>query len=91
MYYLIKNDIAYLQLDLIEAKCTIFDREGIKIEKNNNGGYDVTAYNTQLYLDKTPISIAHYNNEWTYDEVFNNISVKALCGRFGYVLTKEVE
>ena len=91
MYYLIKKDITYLQLDLIEAKCTIFDREGIKIEKNNNGGYDVTAYNRQLYLDKTPIEIAHYTNEWTEDEIFRDISVKNLCKRFGYVLAKKVE
>jgi hypothetical protein len=91
MYYLIKNDIAYLQLDLIEAKCTIFDREDIKIEKNNNDGYDVTAYNRQLYLDKTPVKIAHYTNEWTENEIFDDISIKVLCKRFGYVLTKEVE
>lgn len=91
MYYVIKSDIAHGFFDLIEVKYYIFEREGIKIERNERDGWNITAYNRQLYLNKTPVKIAQYSNEYTQDEVFSDISIKNLCKRFGYILTKEVE
>lgn len=90
MYYIIKDSFAYPCTDLAEVKTFIIIREDIRIIRQNTGNWVVSAFNRQMYVDKTPLIIGRYSDEFTYSEIIQNLSAKDLAKKFNYIITKEI-
>ena len=90
MYYVIKDSLAYPCVDLVEVKTFIIAREDIRIIQQNTGNWVVSAFNRQMYVDKTPLIIGRYLDAFTYSEIIQDLSAKDLAKKFNYVITKEI-
>lgn len=89
--YLIKNDLVKgTGQSLQDLKYILFYLESLRIERQDNDSWKLMWYNRDIYVDKTPKNLASYTNEFTKDEVFDDIDTKSLAEKLGYKIVKDL-
>ena len=89
--YLIKNDLVKgTGQSLQDLKYILFYLERIQIERQENDSWKVIHYNRSIYKDKTPKELFGYTNEFTKDEVFDDIDTKSLAKKLGYKIVRDL-